>query len=205
MRPNKNRRLWHTAAMHWPERIPLRTYLIIAAALIAVQAAVLYAFGQPPICKCGTVKLWQGVVNSPENSQQLTDWYSFTHILHGFIFYGLLSLIAPRAPIGLRFAIAVGIEAGWEILENSPIIIERYRRLALAQGYFGDSIVNSVSDTLAMTFGFLLARKLPALVVAGLAVAEELIVGFIIRDNLTLNVIQLIHPFEAISRWQAGG
>jgi hypothetical protein len=191
--------------MQWPERIPLRIYLLIALALIAFQATVLYAFGQPPICKCGYVTLWQGVVNSPENSQQLTDWYSFTHILHGFIFYGLLSLIAPRAPIGLRFVLAVGIEAGWELLENSPVIIERYRRLALAQGYSGDSIVNSVSDTLAMTFGFLLARKLPALVVVGLAVAEELIVGFIIRDNLTLNVIQLIHPFEAISHWQAGG
>jgi hypothetical protein len=187
-----------------PQRIPLRTYLLIAAALIAVQAAVLYAFGQPPICKCGYIRLWQGVVNSPENSQQLTDWYTFTHILHGFAWYLLLYLIAPRASIGLRFALAVGIEAEWEMLENSPIIIDRYRQLALAQGYSGDSIVNSVSDTLAMTVGFLMARKLPVLVVVGIAAAEELIVGYVIRDNLTLNVIQLIHPFEAISRWQAG-
>lgn len=186
------------------EAISLRTYLLIAAALIAVQAAVLYAFGQPPICKCGYVRLWQDVVNSPENSQQLTDWYTFTHILHGFAWYLLLYLIAPRASIGLRFALAVGIEAGWEMLENSPIIIDRYRQLALAQGYSGDSIVNSVSDTLAMTVGFLLARKLPVLVTVAIAVAEELIVGYVIRDNLTLNVIQLIHPFEAISRWQAG-
>jgi hypothetical protein len=181
----------------------MRVYLLVAAAFIALQALVLYAFGQPPICKCGTVKLWHGVVNSPENSQQLTDWYSFSHVLHGFIFYGLLSLIAPRAPIGLRFALAVGVEAAWEILENSPIIIDRYRQTALAQGYAGDSIVNSVSDTLSMSVGFLLARKLPVLVVVGLAVAEELIVGFIIHDNLTLNIIQLIHPFEAISRWQS--
>jgi hypothetical protein len=190
--------------MQWPDRIPLRTYLVIALALIAMQAAVLYAFGQPPICKCGYVTLWQGVVNSPENSQQLTDWYTFTHVLHGFAWYLLLYLVAPRAPIGMRFAIAMGIEAGWEVLENSPIIIERYRQLALAQGYSGDSIVNSVSDTLAMALGFLLARKLPVLVTVGIAVAEELIVAYVIRDNLTLNVIQLIHPFEAISRWQAG-
>jgi hypothetical protein len=185
--------------------ITLRSYLLIAASFLAFQALVLYAFGQPPICKCGYVKLWHGVVISPENSQHLTDWYTFTHILHGFAWYGLLHLIAPRSPIGLRFALAVGIEAGWEILENSPIIIERYRATALAQGYAGDSIVNSVCDTLAMALGFLLARKLPAAVVVVLAVAEELIVGFVIRDNLTLNIIQLIHPFAAISRWQAGG
>lgn len=191
--------------MQWPERISLRTYLLIGAALILCQAIVLYAFGQPPICTCGTVKLWHGVVNSPENSQQLTDWYTFTHLLHGFAWYLLLRLIAPRASIGLRFALAVGLEAGWEILENSPIIIERYRQTALAQGYTGDSIVNSVCDTLAMALGFLLARKLPVAVVVVSAIAEELIVGAVIRDNLTLNIIQLIHPFEAISRWQAGG
>jgi len=190
--------------MQWPQTISLRTCLIAACLMIALQAAVLYAFGQPPICACGYVKLWQGAVNSPENSQHIADWYTFSHVLHGFIFYGLLSMIAPRTPIGLRFVCAVGIEVAWELLENSPLIIDRYRQLALAQGYSGDSIVNSVSDTVAMAAGFLLARKLPALVVVGLALAEELIVGAVIHDNLTLNVIQLIHPFAAISRWQAG-
>ena len=190
--------------MQWPQTISLRTSLIAACLMIALQAAILYAFGQPPICACGYVKLWQGAVNSPENSQHIADWYTFSHVLHGFIFYGLLSMIAPRTPIGLRFACAVGIEVAWELLENSPLIIDRYRQLALAQGYSGDSIVNSVSDTVAMAAGFLLARKLPALVVVGLALAEELIVGAVIHDNLTLNVIQLIHPFAAISRWQAG-
>ena len=188
-----------------PPLIPTRTCLLIAAALVAVQALVLYLFGQPPICRCGYVKFWHGTVLSPENSQHITDWYSFTHLIHGFLFYFLLSLVAPRAPVVLRFMLAIGIEAGWEILENSPIIIDRYRRTALAQGYTGDSIINSVADTLTMALGFLLARKLPVMVVVRLAVALELIVGAVIHDNLTLNVIQLIYPFEAISRWQAGG
>ena len=185
--------------------ISTRTCLLVAAALIAVQALVLYAFGQPPICRCGYVKFWHGVVLSPENSQHLTDWYSFTHLIHGFLFYFLFSLVAPRAPVALRFMLAIGIEAGWEILENSPIIIDRYRRTALAQGYTGDSIINSVADTLTMALGFLIARKLPVMITVGVAVALELIVGAVIHDNLTLNVIQLINPFEAISRWQAGG
>jgi Protein of unknown function (DUF2585) len=185
--------------------ISTRTCLIIAAAFIVVQAATLYAFGQPAICRCGYVKFWHGTVLSPENSQHITDWYSFTHLIHGFLFYFLLNLVAPRAPVALRFMLAIGIEVGWEILENSPIIIERYRRTALAQGYTGDSIINSVADTLTMSIGFLLARKLPVIVTVGVAIALELIVGAVIHDNLTLNVIQLIYPFEAISRWQAGG
>jgi hypothetical protein len=179
-------------------------YLFLAAAIIALQAVVLLAMGQPPICTCGTVKLWHGVVLSPENSQHLTDWYTFSHIIHGFGFYLLLWLAAPRTPIGLRLVLAVVIEAGWEILENSPIIIDRYRQQALAQGYVGDSVINSVCDTLAMVFGFWLARILPVRLVIALTVAMELFVGIMIRDNLTLNIIQLIHPSAAISRWQAG-
>lgn len=188
-----------------PPLISARTCLLVAAALIAVQALVLYAFGQPAICRCGYVKFWHGTVLSPENSQHITDWYSFTHLIHGFLFYCLLSLVVPRAPIALRFMLAIGIEVGWEILENSPIIIDRYRRTALAQGYTGDSIINSVADTLTMALGFLIARKLPVMITVGLAIALELIVGAVIHDNLTLNIIQLIYPFEAISRWQAGG
>jgi len=182
---------------------PLRTWVVIGASIVALQAAILLAMGQPPICACGTIKVWHGIVLSDENSQQLTDWNTFSHIIHGFGFYLLLWLIAPRAPIGLRLVLAIGLEAGWEILENSPIIIDRYRQQALAQGYIGDSVINSVFDTLAMTLGFVLARILPLWVTVTLAVAMELFVGFMIRDNLMLNIIQLIYPSETISNWQA--
>ena len=181
-----------------------RTWVLIGAGIVALQAGVLLALGQPPICTCGYVKLWHGVVLSDQNSQQLTDWYTFSHVIHGFGFYLLLWLIAPRAPVGLRLVLALGLEAGWEIFENTPFIIDRYRQQALAQGYIGDSVINSVFDTLAMIFGFVLARILPVWVTVALAVAMELFVGFLIRDNLTLNIIQLIYPSEAISSWQSG-
>lgn len=190
--------------MKWNERISTGTCVLFGVAFIIVQAGILIALGQPPICTCGTIKLWTGVVSGPENSQQLTDWYSYTHIVHGFILYFLLWLIAPRMPISLRFVLAVGLEVGWEIVENSPFIIDRYRQSALAQGYIGDSVVNSVVDTLAGAFGFVLARILPAWSTVVVMIAMELFVGFMIHDNLTLNIIQLIHPTAAISGWQAG-
>ena len=187
------------------ERVSLATYVLIAAGFVGVQALILYKMGQPLFCKCGTFKLWVGIVSSPENSQQLTDWYTYTHIVHGFALYLLFWLSAPRSQIGLRFALAVGLEAGWEVVENTPFIIDRYRQLALAQGYVGDSIINSVGDTLAAAFGFTLARVLPSLSSVTLVIAMELFVGYMIHDNFTLNIIQLIHPSEVISRWQAGG
>src|SRR5690606_23771201 len=120
--------------------VSLRTWLLLALALVAVQAGVLFLFGQPPICMCGHVRLWQGDVLGPENSQQRLDWYTPSHIIHGLAFYLLLRLVFPTAPVALRFAVALGLEVGWELVENSPAIIERYRQQALAQGYFGDSI-----------------------------------------------------------------
>lgn len=186
-------------------RISVATALIAGAALIALQALVLFALGRTPICTCGTVRLWGGIVSGPEMSQQLTDWYTYSHVIHGILFYFALRLIAPRTSVAFRFILALAIEASWEIVENTPFIIERYRQSALAQGYVGDSIVNSVSDTIAAAAGFLVARTLPVWATIGLAVAFELFTLVMIRDNLTLNVIQLIHPVEAISRWQAGG
>ncbi len=187
------------------ERIPLAVYVLVGGVLIAVQAFTLLVMGQPPICTCGYVKVWHGIVSSPENSQQLTDWYTLTHVIHGVGFYLLLWLIAPRTPIGLRLALAVGLEAAWEVIENTPFIVDRYRQSALAQGYIGDSVINSVFDTLAMALGFLLARKLPVGAVVALVIAMELFSAYMVRDNLTLNIIQLIYPSEVISHWQAGG
>jgi hypothetical protein len=196
--------MWQTAAAQWSTHVSLRNWLLIGAGIIVLQAVVLLAMGQPPICACGYIKLWHGVVLSDENSQQLTDWYTPSHVIHGFAFYLLLWLVAPRSSIGLRLVLALCLEAGWEIIENSPPVIERYRQQALAQGYIGDSVINSVSDTLAMTLGFFLARVLPIWVTVALTVVMELFTGVMIRDNLTLNIIQLIYPSEAISAWQAG-
>jgi hypothetical protein len=172
--------------------------------IVASQVLALAALGQPSWCECGYVKLWHGFVVSPENSQHLTDWYTFSHVIHGSGFYLLLWLVAPGMPFGMRLAIAFGLEAAWEVFENTPFVIDRYRQSALAQGYFGDSVINSVVDTLAAGVGMVLARTLPIWTTLALVVSLELFVGAMIRDNLILNIVQLIYPNDFVSRWQSG-
>ncbi len=182
--------------------LSMRSWLI-GATLIGTQAIVLVLMGQPLICECGYVKLWEGVVLSDGNSQHLADWYTPSHVIHGLLFYALLWLAFPRIALSTRVVFAIGLEAGWEILENTPWIIDRYREQALAQGYMGDSVLNSISDTFAMIGGFLLAWRSPLILSVIVVVVLELFVGAMIRDNLTFNVMQLIYPLEAISEWQS--
>jgi hypothetical protein len=171
--------------------------------IMAAQALVLHAMGRVWICSCGTVRLWVGDIWSSELSQQLTDWYTASHIVHGILFYGLLRLLLPRAPVLARLAIAVGIEAAWEMAENSPWVIEAYRKQALAAGYAGDSILNSLSDTLAMMTGFALAYLLPWNATVALVLALEIGVGYLVHDNLSLNILNFVHRFPAIEAWQS--
>ena len=178
-------------------------YVAIAAALLGVQAVALHMLGMPAICRCGYVSLWYGNPSGPDTSQHLTDWYTYTHVLHGVTFYWLLSIMVPKLSIPQRFVLAVGVETAWEIFENTPMVIERYRKGALAQGYFGDSIVNSLSDSAAAVVGFVLAWRLPVAVIFALAVAAELLAGYIIRDGLLLNLVQLVYPSDVLSQWQA--
>lgn len=182
-----------------------RTGWLVAIALLALLAAILIAMGRPPICPCGTVSLWHGTVQSNQNSQQISDWYSFSHIIHGFIFLWLSRLLIPRAPLWAALAVAIGIEGAWEILENSSIIIDRYREVTMAYGYSGDSVLNSVSDAAFMMLGFLAASRMRWWTTVLIAIFFELFTLWAIRDNLTLNVLMLVSPIEAVKEWQAGG
>jgi len=185
-------------------RASVRTCGLALLAVAAAQALALYALGRVPICTCGYVKLWHGVVLSAENSQHVADWYSFSHIIHGFALYGLLWLAARRWPVGLRFVAAALVEAVWETVENTSFVIDRYRAITISLDYYGDSILNSVSDTLFCAAGFALASRLPVAATLALAVAMEVGVAAVIRDNLTLNIIMLIYPLAAIKAWQEG-
>ena len=190
---------------------PHRKAGLLTLALVAVAVAILFAMGRPPICTCGEVKLWHGVVQSNGNSQHLTDWYSSSHFTHGLIMYVFAWLLWRKwkllggRPARWALPIAVVIEAAWEIMENTPMVIDRYRAVTVSFGYSGDSIVNSAADVGWMIVGFLVAARVPTWVSVAVAIGFELLTLWIIRDNLTLNVVMLFWPVEAIRQWQGMG
>jgi hypothetical protein len=173
--------------------------------ILATAAGAKLAMGRNPICTCGTVELWVSARDSAKTSQMLADWYSLSHVVHGLLFYAGLWLIARRWPVEWRFLTAMLLEAAWEVTENTPLVIDRYRSTTAAIGYTGDSILNSMSDIIMMAFGFLIARKLPIWATLLLLIALEVVPLVAIRDDLTLNILNLIVPIRAVQQWQAGG
>lgn len=178
---------------------------LVVALVIAVQIAALRLLGRPMLCDCGVFKVWTSQILSTETSQQLSDWYSFTHVEHGLLFYFLGWLFFPRLPVTYRYLLALMVEVGWEILENSPSFVQLYRQQALAVGYSGDSILNSVADVGFMSLGFLFAALAPVWTSLALLVVIELSLATMIRDSLALNILNFIHPVDAVARWQSGG
>ena len=184
--------------------LKLRHYLLIGAVMIAAAAIILLLMGRNPICTCGTIRLWVNETNSSDNSQHIADWYTLSHVIHGFLFYGILWLVARRLPVGVRLLIAILVEASWEIFENTDMVINRYREATIALGYVGDSVLNSVSDILFMVVGFFFATRAPLWLTILLAIFFEVLAAWVIRDNLTLNVLMLLYPLEAVKAWQGG-
>ena len=189
---------------------PHRAAWIAALALFAAAVAILFAMDRPPICTCGTIKLWHGVVQSAENSQHITDWYAPSHFTHGLLMAGAALLLWRKwglfggRPARWALPIAVAVEAAWEIAENTPMVINRYREATISLGYTGDSIVNSAADIMWMALGFLIALRVPWWASVALGLFLELLALAVIRDNLTLNVLMLLWPIEAVASWQAG-
>lgn len=180
-----------------------RPVLSVFGLVLSVQAAALLFLGQPLTCTCGYVKFWEGAVTSIGNSQHFADWYTLTHVLHGFIFYYVLGLFFPRLSAVQKMCIAICIEGAWEVMENTPWVIEHYREQALARGYVGDSVINSLSDTISMCLGLFIAYTQKPYITLAIALVLEAIVGYAIHDGLLLNLLNFAHQFDWIASWQA--
>jgi hypothetical protein len=177
---------------------------LVAVAILGAHVLVLRAEGRRWWCACGSPALWTSDARGPHNSQHLLDPYSFSHVTHGVLFYGLLWVVARRVAPHWRFCMAVGLEAVWEMAENSDAVIDRFRAGTAAVGYHGDTVANSVGDMLCCALGFVLARRLGLLWSVVLAVVIEAALLIWIRDNLPLDVLMLVWPSDAIKAWQAG-
>jgi hypothetical protein len=186
-------------------------YVIAAIFALLLFALTLFLMGQPLICECGYVKWWHGDIFSAENSQQISDWYTFSHVIHGFAFYFIFWFLGKRVtrgrgwPLGVLFLLSLAAEIGWEIFENTDMVINYYRENTISLGYYGDSVINSVCDVLFMVGGFFIARRAPVWLVVATAVGMEAVVAYYIRDNLALNILMFIYPFKTILNWQMGG
>ena len=186
-------------------------YWLATVFIVLAFSLALFLMGQPLICTCGYVKLWHGDIFSSENSQQLSDWYTFSHVIHGFAFYFIFWLIGMRAtkgrgwPLGVIFLFSLAAEVGWEIFENTDMVINYYRENTISLGYYGDSVINSVLDVLFMIAGFFLAWRAPIWLIIALTILMEAVVAYYIRDNLALNILMFIYPFKTILNWQMGG
>ncbi len=183
---------------------PWRADLAVGLAIVCVTALLEISMGRTLTYKHGPIRPWVSEVTSDQNSQQISDWYTFSHIIHGALFYGATHLVMGPAPLALRAAVTVAIEATWESYENTDTVIDRYRAATIARGYYGDSVLNSMCDIMACMLGFLLASRLRWWWTLAWVVTAEVVVAMVIRDNLTLNIIMLIWPIDAIRRWQMG-
>ncbi len=181
-----------------------RLNLVLAVGIVLLTLAALWLMGRVPICTCGSMKFWFGSVTGDETSQHFTDWYTLSHIIHGFLFYGATWLLFRNWSFGSKLLIATVVEAGWEIFENTSFIINRYREQTVSLNYYGDSVLNSFGDLLAMMLGFVLASRLPVWATVATGLFFELLAVYVIRDNLSLNIVMLLWPNEFIKNWQMG-
>ncbi len=176
--------------------------VFVTLATLGIVGTILYLMGRSPLCECGYIKLWEGDNWSQGNSQHISDWYTFSHIIHGFIFFYLIRRFAPRFSFTSQILIALIIESAWEVLENSPMVIDRYRTTTASVDYYGDSILNALSDIVAMVVGYMVAMKSDWRIIFMAAIAMELITIYFIRDALIFNILLLIYPVQSIIDWQ---